>query len=113
MVDARRDRTLAADIGDIEQVAVGALRGLDSKRLDRLVVHAPCTYRDELTLRITQRRELAAEHAAGVDADRAIEPLGLGDRCVAVDDHRGTAIVRGPVVANRQAELVALAGRLA
>ena len=38
---------------------------------------------------------------------------GFGNRRVAVDHHRLAAILRGPVVADRQAELVGLAGGLA
>ena len=69
--------------------------------------------RDELLLRVAQGRELAAEDAAGVDVDRAVEPLRLGDRRVAVDDHRLAPVLRRPVEADGQAELVGLAGRLA
>ena len=68
---------------------------------------------DELPLRVAEGREPAAEDAAGVDVDGAVEPLRLGDRRVPVDDHRPAPVLAGPVEADRQAELVGLAGRLA
>ena len=51
---------------------------------------------DELPFGITQRGQLSAEHAAGVDADRVVEPLRLRHRRVAIDDHRLSAIVLRP-----------------
>ena len=56
---------------------------------------------------------MAAEHAAGVQADGAVQPLGGRDRRVAVDHLRPAAILGCPLVAHRQAELVGLAGGLA
>ena len=52
------------------------------------VVLARRGHGDQLALRPAQRGQPAAEHAAGVDVDRVVEPLGLGDRRVAVDDGR-------------------------
>ena len=52
----------------------------------RLVVGPRRRHRDQLPLRIAQRRQRAAEDAAGVDVDRAVDPLRLGHRRVAVDD---------------------------
>ena len=69
--------------------------------------------RYELLLRVTQGGQFAAEHAAGVDVDRPVQPFRLGDGRVAVDDGRRPSVFRRPVVADRQAELVGLAGRLA
>ncbi len=70
-------------------------------------------HRDQLPLRVPERGEAAAEDAAGVDVDGAVQPLGLGDGRVAVDDHRVPPIFGGPVVADGKAELVRLAGGLA
>ncbi len=64
-------------------------------------------HRHQLLLGIAQRREPPAEDAAGVDVDGAVEPLGLRHRRVAVHHHRRAAILRRPVVADRQPELVA------
>ena len=94
-------------------MSVGRLLLFGQERPGRLAVGARGRDRDELPLRVAQRGELAAEDAAGVDVDRAVEPLRLGHRRVAVDDHRRAAVFRRPVVAHRQAELVGLAGRLA
>ena len=55
----------------------------------------------------------ATEDAAGIDVDGVVEPERLGHRRVSVDDESLAAIVRRPVVADRQAELIRLAGGLA
>ena len=94
-------------------VSLGAcvLRG--EERTGRLVVGLRRGDRHELALRVSQRGQLAAEDAAGVDVGRVVQPLGLGDRGMAVDDHGLAAIVGRPVQADRQPELVGLAGRVA
>ena len=52
------------------------------------------------------------EHTAGIDIDRAVEPLRIGHRRVAVH-HPGRATILGrPVVADRQPELIGLARAL-
>ena len=115
-----RDDPLAQHVVGVEHVVVSLLRrerrGLlfvGQEGPGRLAVGPRGRDRDELLLRVAQGGELAAEDAAGVDVDRAVEPLRLGDRRVAVDDHRRAPVFRRPVVAHRQAELVGLAGRLA
>ena len=72
-----------------------------------------CCDRHELPLRVAQCSEGPAEHASGVDVDRVVEPLGLAHRCVSVDDHRTTAVIRCPVQTDWQSELVDLTGRVA
>ncbi len=67
----------------------------------------------EFLLRVAQGRELAAEDAAGVDVDRAVEPIRFRNRRVAVNDHRRAPVFGSPVVTHRQAELVGLAAGLA
>ena len=99
-------------MGLLRREGRGLLLG-GQERPGRLAVGPGGGDRDELPLRVAEGGELAAEDAAGVDVDRAVEPLGLGDRRVAVDDHGRPAIFRRPVVADGQAELVGLAGRLA
>ena len=115
-----RDDPLAQHVLGVEHLVVGLLRrqrrGLrlgGQERPGRLAVGPRGRDRDELLLRVAQGGQLAAEDAAGVDVDRAVEPFRLGDRRVAVDDHRRPAVFRRPVVADGQAELVGLAGRLA
>ena len=78
-----------------------------------LVVHPLGRDRDQLLLRVAERGQLAAEDAAGVEADGVVQPLGIGDRRMAVHHHRLAPVVGRPVVANRKAELVGLAGGLA
>ena len=83
------------------------------ERANRVRVRLPGRNGDELLLGPAQGRELAAEHAAGIDVDRAIEPFGLRHGRVAID-HAGTSAVLGrPVVADGQPELVGLARRFA
>ena len=67
----------------------------------------------EVPLGVAQGRELAAEDAAGVDIDRPVEPVGLGHRRVAVDNHCLAPVLRCPVEADGQPELVGFACRLA
>ena len=94
--------------------AVGSRAGVvGDQRPDRLVPLLLGRDRDDLPLRVAQRGELAAEDHAGVEADRVVDPLGLRDRRVAVDDHRLAAVVAGPRVADREAVLVGLAGGVA
>ena len=81
----------------VARAAAGRTRGAASR------VGLARRHRDQLALRPAQRRQLAAEHAAGVDAQRIVHPLGLGDRRVAVDDRRLAAIVGRPVEALGQA----------
>ncbi len=83
------------------------------ERASRLVVGLLSGNRHELSLRVAQRGQLAAEDAAGIDVGRVVQPLGFRNGRVAVDDHRLAAVVGGPVQADRQPELVGLAGRVA
>ncbi len=70
-------------------------------------------HRDEFSLGPPQGGEGASEHAAGVDADRAVHPGRGRYRGMAVDDRSTAPVVVGPRVADRQSELVGLAGRVA
>ena len=67
---------------------------------------------DQLPLRVAQGGEGAAEGAAGVDVDGAVDPLWLRHGRVAVHDRRPATVSRSPVVPDGQAELVRLPGRL-
>ena len=62
---------------------------------------------------VAKRRQLSSEGATCIDINRAIQPLRLRNRRVTLNDHRGAAIVRCPVVADRKAELIDFAGCLA
>ena len=108
----RLEPALARDVVDRER-GRQALRRLGDQRPDRLVPLLLGRHRDELPLRVAQRRDLAAEDHAGVEADRVVDPLGLRDRGVAVDDRRLAAVVVGPRVADGEAVVVGLAGRVA
>ena len=115
-----RDDPLAQHVLGVEQLVVRLLRRegrslaiLGEERPRRLAVGPRGRDRDELFLGVAQGRELAAEDAAGIDVDRPIEPVRLGDRRVAVDDHRRPAILGRPVEPDGQPELVGLAGGLA
>ena len=114
------DNTLSDHIIDIEQIVVNLLRGERRRgfcdrreRFDRLCVGLTSCNRDEVLLRVEQCCQVAAEDTAGIDVNRAIQPIGLGHRSVAIDHHCLAAILRSPVVANWQAEFVSLACRLA
>ena len=96
-------RLLRAEVGRVcRHLPAGGL-GVDAGR----------GYGDQLVLRVAKRRQTAAEHAAGVQADGPVQPLGGRDRRMAVNHLCPAAIVGGPLVAHRQAELVGLAGGLA
>lgn len=79
----------------------------------RLAIDSRRRNLDQLPLRPAQRRELAAEDAARVDADRVIDPFRIRRRRMAIDDSRAAAIIRRPIEPHRQAELIRLARRLA
>lgn len=106
-----------ADVVDIEQaVGIGLRRGGAGRACQRTDRLAPCAFGrniDNLLFGPAQCRQAAAEHTAGVDADRVVDPLGPYHRRMAIDHGRRAAIVRGPVGAHRQSELVDLARGLA
>src|SRR6185369_9527105 len=79
----------------------------------RLVVDRGRRYRDDFATRVAQRGQRAAEDAAGVDAERVVDPLRGQGRRVSIDDSRRAPVVAGPRVAHRQAVLVGLAGGVA
>jgi hypothetical protein len=108
------DDALADDVFQIEvcRLAIWPLGSACIKRLRRLVVLLVGGHRDDLALRVAQRREPPSEHTARVDTDRAVEPYGLGNRGVAIDDDRVAPVVLGPWVADGQPVLVGLAGRV-
>jgi hypothetical protein len=116
---ARLDDPLAGDVVDVEDEGRPAVVGARCRvlgrqeRLGGLVVGAARRNRDELALGPAQRREAAAEDAPRVDVDRVVDPLGLGDGGMAVDDGRLAAVVRGPLQADGETELVGLPRRLA
>jgi hypothetical protein len=118
-MEARSDEALAGDVFEVEKIVEGLLRakfgsgGLRVKRLHRRVVSPGSGNRDEFLFGIAESCEPAAEDAAGVDVNGAIEPFGFGNGSVTVDDHRGTAIVSRPVVADGEAEFVDFAGGFA
>ncbi len=106
------DDALADDVLDIEPVAVAAACrvgdrphgfGIDTGGVDL----------DDILFGIAQGRQLAAEDAAGVDVQCMVQPFDLRHRGVPVDQHGLAAIVAGPVMADRQAEFIDLAGGLA
>src|SRR5690606_5208497 len=78
-----------------------------------LGVRPACRDRDQRALGPPERRELPAEDAPRVDVDRVVDPLGLGDGRVAVDDGGLAAVPRRPVVADGEPERVGLAGGVA
>ena len=111
------DGPFAGDVVQIQQLVVGLLRaqrgaGGSDQGTRRLGVAARRRHRDQFVLRVAQGAQAAPEHAAGVDADGAVEPLGDGYRGVAVDHPRAAAVLPGPRVPHGQAVLVALAGGL-
>ena len=111
------DETPAADIGIVEHPVGFGLAGEGvgggEERPRRLGIDARGGHGDQLALGPAERRELAAEHAAGVDVDGVVDPLGLGHRGVAID-HRGlAAILGGPVEADGEAESVDFAAGFA
>ena len=112
---ARLDRLAAEHVGDVELARMRlAGRGRrNAQRADRLVIGGARWHIDQLHLRIAERGQLAAEHAAGVDAQRAVDPVGVHLRRMAIDHLSGALVVRGPVVAHRQTECVDLAAGLA
>ncbi len=86
--------------------------GPGQQRAGRLVVRAVGGDPDQFPLRIAKCGQPAAEHAAGIDADRVVDPGGLGHRGMAVDHDRLAPVVLRPRVADRQPELVGLPGGL-
>ena len=82
------------------------------KRLGGLIVSSQRGNRNQLLLGITKGGEFSAEHAAGIDVDRAIQPFRLGDRRMAIHHHRLAAIFGRPVVTDGQAVFVGLSGGL-
>src|SRR5262249_59566850 len=89
-VQSRLDETLTAYVIDVEQIVVRLLcaersgSGRYKKRASRLRVRGPRRHGHQLLLGPPQGREAPAEHATGVDVDRAIQPLGFRYRRVAL-----------------------------
>ncbi len=94
--DALADDVVEVEIGRFQRRVLARRR----KRAGRLPVARVRVDGHELALGIAERGELSAEHAAGVDADGAVEPGCFGDRCVAVDDHGVASVVLRPRVAH-------------
>ena len=107
------DDALALHVLDVEQETVAACPGRLLRRPNGLVVGPRRRRRHQLAFGIAQCREPAAEDAAGVDADRAVDPLRGRYRRVAVDDGGFPPVLACPVVPHRETELVGLASRLA
>ncbi len=115
-----RDDPLAQYVLGVEHLVVDLLSRQGGcplvgrqERSSRFTVRSGGGDRHELLLRVAEGGELASEDAAGVDVDRTVQPVGLRDRRMTVDDHRLAPVFRRPVEADGQAELVGLAGRLA
>ena len=68
---------------------------------------------NNLTLGPTQRGEVSAEHATGVQAHRLVDPFGRDRRRVAIEHGGPPPIVERPRIAHRQPEVVGLAGGVA
>ena len=116
-VQARVDDPLADDILDVEQVIQLLLRSQGwrhflwrQERLGRLVIGSQSGNRHQLTFWVTQRGQFPAEHAAGIDVDRAVQPFRLGNWRMPINHHRLATILSRPVVAHRKPELVGLSG---
>ena len=115
-MQARDNLVLALHVGNIEQIVMHLLRaarlGFHRGRLewpDGRTVDLRRRDRHQLFLRIAQGRELPTEYTAGIQANRIIEPLRLGDGRVPVCHEGLPSIVRCPVVADGQTKLVRLA----
>ena len=117
-VQPGRDEPFASHIVYVEEIIIGLLRvqsrcwGCRQERPNGIGVGGEGCHRHQFLLRPAQGSQPAAEHATGIDIDRAVEPLGLRNGRVSVDDARTASILRCPVVANGQAELVRLSGCL-
>ena len=111
------DPAPAANVLDVEKmVRIGLGRDCIVRPAERTHRLAPNRFGrniDQLLLRPAQRRQLAAEDAAGVDANGVVHPIGPHHRSVAIDHGRRTPVARGPIGADRQAEGVDLAGGFA
>ncbi len=112
-VIARLYHLLAEHIGNVELMRLALARIGRLERADRLIIGTHCRHFDQIELGIAERRQLAAEHAAGVDADRPVDPIRVEHRRVAIDHLGAALVIRCPVPAHRQTELVNLAGSLA
>lgn len=103
--------------GDVGQLQHGRLTPTERprrvERLGRLVPDLVRLHRDDVALRVPQRRQLPAEDGPGVEAHGVVDPLRFQRRRVPVEDHRGPAVVARPRQPHRQAVLVGLAGRVA
>ena len=95
------------------RLAAARRRTRRRQRLDRLVPDLLRGNGNHLALGIAQRGEPAAEDATGVQAHGPVHPLRVDGGRVAVEHHRPAAVVVGPRVAHRQAELVGLPGGVA
>lgn len=108
-LEASVDNPSAEHIGGIEQRPVPFRVGRNiAEWFDRLPVRPRRSYRNQLAFGISQRCELAAEHASGVYTDRVVDPFRVGHRSVAVYNDGRAAVVVGPRIANRKSELVGL-----
>ena len=100
------------DIVNIENVILLVLlrqRGRRLRRYQRLrgfVIGLVSRHGDKLFLRVTERRQLAAEHTSGIDIDGAVQPLRLTYWRVPIDHRSLAAIICRPVVANREPEFI-------
>ncbi len=83
------------------------------ERLCRNGILLPRGNRYGLAFRPAQGSQLAAEHAAGVDTKRIVEPFGFGCGRMAENDIGPPPVIARPFQAYGQAEFIDLAGRLA
>ena len=87
--EAALDTELLGEVVEVEESVVVLLRARATDRLDRAGrdgVLLARGYRDDLPFGPAQRGELPAEHASRIDAERVVEPLGVGYRRVPEHD---------------------------
>ena len=87
-------------------------RSFGLERANGLIVDTRRRNGNEFLLRIAKCGELAAEHAAGINVDGAVQPFGFGNGSVAVNDRRLPTVVGGPVISDLKTKLIHFAGSL-
>ena len=90
-------------------VSAGAWSSAGRNGFARLVISLQRRHRNQLLFRISQRGQLAAEHATSIDTDRAVQPFGFGHGRVSVNHDRFARDIRRPSCTDRQTKLVSLA----
>ncbi len=119
--NALADDVVDVQFGGVAAGAVGLGRCADdsatssrtAERPGRLVVHPARRNADQFALGVAEGGEAAAEHAAGVDANGAVDPHWFRYRRMPVHHHGLAAIILRPRVPDGQAEVVGLTRRIA